>query len=923
MLIGRGAEWAAIEAQLNEAGDSHGGVVVLRGEAGVGKSTLLELAGCRSDFRVLRATGVEAESEFPYATAHQLLLPLLPLLDQLPDAQADAVRVALGMGTGGPPDRFLVALGFLSLVSEAAREQPLALLVDDLQWCDRASVDAIFFVGRRLSAEPVALLLALRDEPRAGSELPGALAGAPRFPEILVRGLDGAGVAALVEDAVGTRPTDDVAAELAERARGNPLAVLEVARLIGSDVLTGARPLPTVLPLGDRLENAFLDRGRDLSGPARVLLLLAATDPVAEIDLVVAAGGIEEPAVVLAELERAGLVVVAGDRIVFCHPLARSAVLSSATTDERVDAHRRLIEVLESRGATDRAVWHRASAALGPDEDLARALDELARRSRERSGFGAGSAAHERAAELSPAPEDRTRRLADAADAAWLAGEPRRSDALVDRADGTASSPLDRARLRELRARSATRNGDVRQAHHLLMTAAALLRDEYPGAALELYAEAVEGAAFAGDVERVTAAAEAAVGLDRPDSPRHELLSAWLWVSRATMRGEVVRDPQLVERVRQLGEDLDDPRLVVWAGITSLNLGDPVSMLACNQRALDIARATGAAGSLPYVVEHSALGQAIAGAYAAARSAAEEGLRLAEETEQRRSASHLHAILAFGAGSTGDEESCLKHAEAAREIAVPLGLGLPLSTSAWATARLDLALGRYDAAVDRLLTLSTERPDVGGHPVVALWCTSDLVEAAVRAGREAEAMPAVERLEQVARLRDEPYVAAWVAWCRGLLGGADRPEELLAAAATFRESGILLAEARIRLFLGEQLRRTRQPRLAREHLRAASETFQRLGAERWAERATAELRASGEAAPTAQQNALEALTPQELQIVKFVAQGASNREVAAQLFISPRTVEYHLYKAYPKLGVTSRTQLLAMLQGELVLAGNP
>jgi DNA-binding CsgD family transcriptional regulator len=919
VLVGRTAEWAAIEAQLSKAGESDGGVVVLRGEAGVGKSVLLDRAAAVPGFRVLSATGVEAESEFPYATAHQLLLPLLPLVDRLPAAQAAAVGVALGTGPGDPPDRFLVALGFLSLVSEAARDQPLLLVVDDLQWCDRASVDALFFVGRRLAAEPVALLLAVRDEPAAGTDLPGVLAGAPRFPELVVKGLDPGEVASLVESTVGVRPPDAVAVPLTGMTRGNPLAVLEVARLLGNDALSGVRPLPTVLPLGDRLEQAFLDRGSHLDAPARDLLLMAAADPVAEIDLLVGAAGLADPVATVAELERTGLVAVRGDRLVFTHPLGRSAVLSTAPTDRRVEAHRRLIDALVARGEHDRAVWHRASAALGTDEGVAAALDDLARRSRQRSGYGAASAAHERAAELSPAVGDRTRRLTDAADDAWLAGQPRRSEALVERAGRTASAPWEEARLLELAARASSRRGDVRQAHRQLLTAAGLIREEHPDTALELCAEAVEGAAFAGDVERLAEATAAASGLDLRQTPRQELITAWLRVNSATLRGEVLRDAELTRRVRELGAQLPDPRLVVWAGITSLNLGDPVGMLTCYQRALDVARDTGAAGSLPYVVEHSALGQAIAGSYAAARSAAEEGLRLAEETEQLRSASHLHAVLAFVAGSTGDEPSCLAHADAAREIAQPLGLGLPISTATWATARLELATARYDAAVDRLLQLNASRPDVG-HPVVALWSTTDLVEAAVRGGREGEVGAAVDRLEEVARLRDEAYAAALVGWCRGLLGGADRVPELLVAADTFRDAGIPLADARIRLFVGEQLRRTRQPRQAREHLRTATEAFQRLGAERWADRAAAELRASGEAVPSQRSGVLDALTPQELQIVRYVARGASNREVAAQLFISPRTVEYHLYKAYPKLGVTSRTQLVALLQAEPALA---
>lgn len=920
MLIGRAAEWGVVEAMLTRAGNAEGGVLLVRGEAGLGKTALLDEAAGLAGPRTLRATGVEVEAELPYATVHQLLGRLLPQLDAIPAVQAEAVRVALGLADGGTPDRFLVALGLLSLLSDAAREQPLLLVVDDLQWCDRASVDALFFMGRRLAAEPVALLMAVREEPGSAAELPGGLAGAPPFPELRLPGLDAPATAELVEQALGVRPDLSVAATMALGTGGNPLAVLELARRLDGDQLAGSRSLPEVLPVGGRLGRAYLDRAEPLDDAGMDLLLLTAVEESGELELLLSAASPPDPVATVSAVEETSLAREEGGRFVLAHPLVRSTLLQAATVARRVDAHRRLAEVLVGRGEADRALWHRAAASLGPDEALATELDDLALRSRRRSGHAAASAAHERAAARSGSVSARARRLVDAADEAWFAGDPLRARALLDRVDKEGASAVDRARLLHLRARAASRRGEVRLAHHLLLDGAALVGDLRPALALEMYAEAVEGAAYAGDLGRLREVVALAERVEPGEAARERFLAAWLRVGNASLQGSLARDAGLLERVLALGEQLDEPRLVVWAGIASLNLGDVAAMQRCYRRALELARATGAVGTMPYALEHYAMSQALAGAYPAARSAAEEGLTLALETEQDRSASHLHAILAFVAGTLGDDEVCARHAAHAREIAVPLALGLPVATAAWAVARADLAAARYGAAVDRLLPLAGAPPEAG-HPVVALWSTPDLVEAAVRARRSAEVLEQVERLEWLAAVGGRPAAGAAAAWCRGLLGGPDAEERLTGAAELFGAGGLPLAEGRIRLALGELLRRERRPRDARDHLRAAAEIFGRLGATRWAERAESELRASGEAPPSLQTNGLASLTPQELQIVRLVAAGASNREVAGQLFLSPRTVEYHLYKAYPKLGVSSRTQLVGALAGEPELTG--
>jgi DNA-binding CsgD family transcriptional regulator len=916
VLIGRTAEWAGIDGALAAARDAEGRVVLLRGEAGVGKTALLDRAAETADFRVLRATGVEAESDLAYATAHQLLYPLLSLLGELPETQASAVRVALGTQAGSTPDRFLVALGFLTLVSEAAHDQPVLLILDDVQWWDTASLDALLFLARRVAAEPVVLLMAAREQPGTGDEAIASIARLPGVLELRVGGLPDDDVGALMAAVAGIAPPEAVSHALAERTHGNPLALVELVRVLTPDQIAGRDPLPETVSLGERLERPFLDRAAGLSAPARALLAAAAAEPGGDLDVLTEAASVDDVGAVLEEVEEVGLARFDGRRVVFAHPLARSALYADAGVRDRRDVHLRLAAALAARGNVDRAVWHRAAAALGVDEELATALDEVAERSTQRSGYAGAAAAYERAAELSAGPDQRVVRLIAAADAAWLAGQSARARLLVERAEPIAVDPLPRGRLLALRARAASRNGDVDDAHPLFLEGAVLLTDEAPHEALQLLAEAVEAAAYSGDLDHLTEISAAASGLHlAEESDRERFLRAWLTVSDAALRGGVADDDALREALA-VGETLGDPRLTVWAGIAALDLGDLGGMQHHYVRALEQARAAGAAGGLPYIIEHSALSQALAGNYGACRASAEEGLRLARESEQQRSAGQLLAILAFVAATRGEEQECVRLAEEARAIAAPRGLGLTNAMVTWALARLDLGLGRNDAAMDRLVSLAAAKAG-DGHPVIALWCTPDLVEAAARARRTDDILEHLVRVAAMAKAGNEVGAEATAAWCRGLLGGPDAATDLASAAEGLGRLHLPVASARARLALGELLRRDRQPRAAREHLRAAHETFQKHGATVWAERAAAELRASGEGASAAEVDGIDSLTAQELQIVRYVSQGASNKDIAAQLFLSPRTVEYHLYKAYPKLGVSSRGQLISRFAGEL------
>jgi DNA-binding CsgD family transcriptional regulator len=919
VLIGRTAEWAGVDGALTAAREGRGGTVLVRGEAGVGKTALLDLAAEEPGLRVLRATGVEAEADLGYAAAHQLVYPVLELLPELPEAQAAAVRVALGLEVGETPDRFLVALGFLSLISEAARDGPVLLLVDDVQWWDAASMDAVLFVARRIAAEPVALLMSVREQP-GSDEVIAAVTRVPGLVELHLDRLGTVDAAELVAAVAGFSPPEAVHQRLAEIAHGNPLAVVELVRALTSDQLTGREALPETMSLGDRLERPFLERASRLSADAGRLLLVAAAEPSGELGLLAEAADVADVSGALDEIERSALASYDGRHLSFTHPVARSALYTAAGARERQDAHQRLGAALAQRGTEDRAVWHRAAAALGVDDDLADALVAVAERAQARSGHAAAAAAYERAADLSGSSARRVETLTAAADAAWLAGQPVRSRLIVQRAEREASTPGARGRLLALQARAASRNGEVERAHRLFLSAAELVGPEAPADALELLAEAVEVDGYAGDLERlaeVRAQMDSLV-LPEPDE-RQRFLLAWISINDAALRRSAHDVDHLLDA---LESGLDGPRGTVWAGIASLQLGYLTGMQQRYTQALDEARQSGAAASLPYVLEHASVRLAFDGKYVAARAAAEEGLRLAREYEQLRSTGQLLAVLALIAATIGDADETNRRAEEARAIAGPRGIGLTNAMVAWALARLDLGLGRNDAALDRLLALASAKPGEG-HSVITMWSTPDLVEAAARARRTDEVLEHLAGLAEraSAAARRLPSTQATSTWCRALLGGPDAVKDLTWAAEELLNIGFPVASARARLSLGELLRRDRQPRAAREHLRSALEIFRNVGATVWAERAAAELRASGDGVPVQEVDGIASLTAQELQIARFVSQGATNKDIAAQLFLSPRTVEYHLYKAYPKLGITSRSQLISRFAAELSTAG--
>ncbi|MER6007904.1 AAA family ATPase [Nonomuraea angiospora] len=900
MLFGRSAEIAAIDDVISRAREGAGDALVLRGEAGVGKTALLDLAASRGgSMRVLRTTGVEPESDLAFAALHQLLRPIAGLLDTLPEPQREAVRGALGLGGGASGDRFLLAAGVLSLLAEAAAPDGLVCVVDDFQWVDRASADALLFAARRLATERIAMLLAVRGDAPVKGVRPLRLGGLPE-----------PAAAELLDAAMPLA----VKRELVAATGGNPLALREIVRRLGPGQLAGREPLPDPLPGGTQL---FGEQVAALPDDARLVALLAAVE--SDLDLVLraaarigagrpaphglgAAGAAETGRAALHELEAAGLVRVEGASVRFRHPLIRSAVHEAAAPASRRAAH----EALAGLSEGDRRAWHLAAAALGQDESVAAALTETAARARDRGGYGDAATALARAAELTPAPHTRAVRLKDAAMAAWLGGRPGQAESLLaearDHAGGDRALEME---IAQLRGRFELNSGSAAEAVRILAT----------GDSLDMLADAAEAASYVGDTAAIAEIGRRAAAF--PEGFLRDVLAGiGLMLSDGTGHG-------MLRRALGRTGELTEAAGFLWATAAASYLGEADLAVDLVARAGRVARVSGMVGQLPVVLEFVATGERIAGRLAESQAISEEGLELAREAGYANTvAAHL-ANLAVLAALRGEEETCRRHAQEALAIAIPHRVGLRAGVAAYALAMLDLGAGRFAAAHDRFTAITAAGPGAG-HPTVVWRSAPDRIEAAVGAGDLEAARAALEAYERWSAQAATAESRALLTRCRALVGAGpekELPEKELEEALRLHANPY--EAARTALLLGERLRRAHRPGEARPHLRAALETFRRAGAEPWARRAHGELRAAGESAEPARGPALDVLTPQELRIAGLVADGLSSKEIAAQLFLSPRTVEYHLYKIYPKLGIGTRTDLarLVVLQKAPVAGG--
>jgi DNA-binding CsgD family transcriptional regulator len=882
MLVGREAETAAIDRLLDAARAGRSGALLVRGEAGIGKTALLEHAATRSGdgFRVLRATGIESEAELPYATLHQLLRPLEDRIEHLAGPQARALRAALGLADERDADRFLVGVGTLTLLADAAEEQPLLALLDDAAWFDRASCDALAFAARRLEAEGVVLLFAVRDEPGVAFTLPGV-------EELRVGRLEDGDARRLLDGIDASRRE-----EVLVRAAGNPLALVELGR--NGSAAAGA-------------EQAYAARVAALPEDTRTLLLLAAADSTRSLAVVGGAArelGLDAAALEPAELD--GLVLVADGAIEFRHPLVRSATYRAAPFARRARAHLALVEALVGDENADRRAWHRAAAVAGTDEQAAGDLERTADRALARGGHAAAAAALERAAVVTPEPQSRARRLAAAADAAWLAGDTDRALALLERVDSDDEGV--RATADYVHGLVAGQRGSSMEAFEWFLRAARGGSCATPRLALQAVVRAAMAAWESGRRDDVAELREVAA-LIPATSADEQCAAAFVEALTSFTAQDYDRAIPAFARAAETGAGSSDVPTLLIASWAYGFLGRQDQGLTVARRGERIARSSGAVAALATLLAPIASWTVGSSQFAAAEAPAAEGLALARETGQTAQAAHCLALLAHVDAIRGREESCRAYAAEALEVARAHELLLAASSADVALALLDLGAGRYDEALARLSSVFAD-----GHAAARIAFVDELVEAAVRAGRPDDALEPLAEWERFVGGRGVLIGDFVLARARALFARPEDADEAFQACLAMDAGGAWpLYQARTELAYGEFLRRARRKIEARVQLRAAHDGFQRLGAVAWADRAAAELRATGETARKRDSSTLDDLTPQELQIARLVAEGGRNREVASQLFLSPKTVEYHLRKIFQKLEIASRTELAKLV----------
>ena len=910
-LLNRLAERAKVGALLDAArGGGQSAVLVISGEPGVGKTALLEDAvASAAGLRVTRVAGVEPEMELAYAGLQQLLAPVLDLAGRLPGPQRDALEVAFGLRAGSAPDKFIVGLAALGLLSEAAAEQPVLCVVDDAQWLDRASSQALGFVARRLLAEPVAMLFATR-------EPGGQLAG---LPELAVGGLSAGDARALLAS-VATGPVDaQVVDRVIAEARGNPLALLELPQAQSLAEFSSELGWPGEPGLPGRIEDGFRGRLEALPVDTQRLVLLAAAEPTGDPALLWRAAGLLGIGTHAQDTARdAGLMTV-GDRVVFRHPLVRSAVYRAASPEARMMVHTALAQAIDPLADPERRAWHRAQAALGPDEDIAAELDNMAEHARSRGGWAAAGAFLQRSAELTPDLGRRAQRALAAAYARYEAGMFEVAETLLNAAQGCPLDDLQRARLDLLHARIAFAASRGSDAPLLFLKAAREFEPIDLQLARETCLQALSAATFTGrlatggDLVEVAEAARALPPAPQPVRASDLLLDGLeLLITQGSTAG-VPLLKRAVSAFRSGGASEEETVRWWQAPLAAALVWDYENADVLSARQAQIARDLGALTDVPIGLNMRAFVHLFAGEFSEAGALAAEAHSVSEATTSSMAPYAAVALASF----QGREAEAAALSEAATNDAQRRGEGNALTFFQWATAVLYNGLGRYDDAL-------AAAQQAGNSPLVHFyvgWTLTELVEAAARSGKRERATQALSRLAEHTSACGTNWALGSEACCRALVSRGDAAERCYREAIE-RLGGTQLrwSLARARLVYGEWLRRQRRRRDARDQLRAAYQAFDSMGAAAFAERARGELEATGEHARARTPEAREPLTPQETLIASLAGGGASNRQIAVQLFISPATVAYHLRKVFTKLGVSSRHELAAAVPGE---AGGP
>jgi DNA-binding CsgD family transcriptional regulator len=875
-LLGRRTEAETLDRLLTQARSGAGQVLVLRGEAGIGKTALLDQVSARAaGFRVARAAGVESESAFPYAGLHQLCAPFLDRLDRLPAPQREALGTAFGMAAGPRPTRFMVGLAVLTLLAEVADEQPLACLVDDAQWLDAMSSAVLGFVARRLLAERIALVFVLRE----GNDYLDGL------PELFVRGLDDADARALLESVIKGPVDGRVRDRIVAEARGNPLALLELPREVADGLDPG--------PLTSRIEQSFVRQIAPLPADTRLLMLTAAAEPLGDATLLWRAAGLlglgADPA---AAALGTGLIEF-GARVQFRHPLVRSAVYRSASAADRLRVHRALADVTDPAIDPDRRAWHRAQGTAAPDEEVAAALENSAGRAQARGGLLAAAAFLEQAAVLTPEPGRRASRELAAARAKRDAGALDASLRLLSAVEAGPPDELRSAQVEHLRGHIAFDQRRVADAAPLLFSAARRLAPFDADLARETHLEALSAAIWAGAplADAVRTAPPARV----PPCALDLVLDALTTRITSGYAAAVAPMTRALDDLRALKVGADDISRVPWlfgnraGGIVATEMWDFDTRRAFAQQQVRLSRDAGALVQLQFALNFLADNELLAGEPAAAQALIEEDQRISEVTGTPPVG---YAVL-LQAAYRGEDVATATRAEASAA-----GQGRLAVIADWTLAILHNGLGRHDLARDAAL-----RVCASDTLVYSCLITSELAEAASRTGDTALVAEALERSSDWV---DTQWSLGIKARLRALNGDSPAFAESIAC---FERTALRGELGRAHLLYGEWLRREGQRVEAREHLRTAHETLTACGMPTFADRAMRELHATGETARKRTAEPTDELTAQEYQIARLAREGYSNPEIGTRLFISPRTVEWHLRKVFGKVGVTSRRQL--------------
>jgi DNA-binding CsgD family transcriptional regulator len=902
MLVGRDREQREIRQALARARSGESAILALVGEAGIGKTVLLEYAADRArEMQLLRARGVQSEAQIPFASLLELLRPALGALDQIPKPQAIALEGALALRPAKAQDRFAIGAATLSLLAVHAERAPAAVVIDDAQWLDQPSAQALMFAFRRLVADPIAVLVAVREGE------PSLLEGAD-LPVLRIEGLTQADAATLVQ---GLSP--ESARRLHAVTAGNPLAMLELASDAGEDASLAPEGAP--LLVSARLSRAFLRRAEMLGDEARRALVLAATSDSGELaTLERAAAQLGVDLSTLAAAENIELVRLRRAVVEFRHPLVRSAVYADASAEARREAHRALAAALPDRDV-DRRAWHLAAAAIGPDESAAAALEQAAARARDRSAYATAAASFERAARLTADGEQRAQLLLEAATAAWLAGLAERAAKLAGEARSTTGDRMRQVEIDQLVGHMATRQGPVMQGYAILAEAAERADGE---PAVEMLAEAAVACFIAGNATEMRQVGELAQARLPDDASTRARFMALTAIGMARILGgdaaEGARElREAVALAESSAEIRDDLRLLPWLVLGPTFLREAGRGRSLFEHVLKTARARAAVGSLPLVLNLLARDQATTDRWAIAESTYREAIGLARETEQRTELAFGLAGLAWLEARRGREEECRQCAAEAVALGLELGARLFEVWAAAALGELELGAGQAARAAEQferqrelLERLAITDVDLSPAP--------ELVDAYLRLGRTAEAEQLTSEFLAAAQAKGQPWSLARAMRCTGLLADdSTLADEFEQALELHTQTPDAFETARTRLTYGERLRRGRSRVRAREQLRIALEMFERLDAGAWAERARAELAATGETARRRDPTTLDELTPQELQIAMLLVSGRTTREAAAAVFLSPKTIEYHLRHVYQKLGIHSREELARAL----------